>query len=154
VGIEAAQLKDGGKVDNRYNSTQSTFTAEARFFDDALKVNTDYTIRKGNSNYGWYYSKYKIGYGPEDIREVGVNEAYRSATFDTYNVFNIYSTFNKTYGDHDITALIGFNQEYNISEWFMARRDNVISGSLPTIALATGEDYVDESITDWAMIHC
>jgi len=151
VGIEAAQLKDGGKVDNRYNSTQSTFTAEARFFDKVLKINADYTIRKGNSNYGWYYSKYKIGYGPEDIREVGVNEAYRSATFDTYNVFNIYSTFNKAFGDHDVTALIGFNQEYNISEWFMARRDNVISGSLPTIALATGEDYVDESITDWAI---
>lgn len=151
VGIEAAQLKDGGKVDNRYNSTQSTFTAEARFFAEALKINADYTIRKGNSNYGWYYSKYKIGYGPEDIREEGVNEAYRSATFDTYNVFNIYSTFNKNFGDHDVTALIGFNQEYNISEWFMARRDNVISGSLPTIALATGEDYVDESITDWAI---
>lgn len=151
VGLEAAQLKDGGKVDNRYNSTQSTFTAEARFFDKALKVNADYTIRKGNSNYGWYYSKYKIGYGPEDIREQGVNEAYRSATFDTYNVFNIYSTFNKNFGDHNFTALVGFNQEYSISEWFMARRDNVISGSLPTIALATGEDYVDESITDWAI---
>ncbi len=67
VGVEAAQLKDGGKVDNRYNSTQSTFTAEARFFDEALKVNADYTIRKGNSNYGWYYSKYNIGYGPAMI---------------------------------------------------------------------------------------
>ena len=151
VGIEAAQLTEGGKVDNRYNSTQSTFTAEARFFDEALKVNADYTIRKGNSNYGWYYSKYKIGYGPEDIREQGVNQAYRSATFNTYNVFNIYSTLNKVFGDHEVTALVGFNQEYNISEWFEARRDNVISGSLPTIALATGEDYVDESITDWAI---
>ncbi len=151
VGIEAAQLKDGGDVDNRYNSTQSTFTAEANFFDDALKVNADYTIRKGTSNYGWFYSKYKIGYGPEDVREIGSNEAYRSATFDTYNVFNIYSTFNKTFGNHNVTALIGFNQEHNRSEWFQARRDNVISGSLPTIALATGEDYVDENITDWAI---
>ncbi len=151
VGIEAAQLKEGGDVDNRYNSTQSTFTAEANFFDDALKVNADYTIRKGTSNYGWHYSKYNIGYGPDDIREIGTNEAYRSATFDTYNVFNIYSTVNKAFGDHDVTALIGFNQEQNRSEWFEARRDNVISGSLPTIALATGEDYVDESITDWAI---
>ncbi len=151
VGQVAAQLKDGGKVDNRYNSTQSTFTGEARFFDSALKINADYTIRKGNSNYGWYYSKYKLGYGPEDVREVGTNEAYRSATFDTYNVFNVYSTFNKTFGIHEFTALIGFNQEHSRSEWFEARRDNVISGSLPTIALATGEDYVDESITDWAI---
>ena len=151
VGQVAAQLSNGGSVDNRYNSTQSTFTGEARFFDSALKINADYTIRKGNSNYGWFYSKYKIGYGPDDVREVGTNEAYRSATFDTYNVFNIYSTFNKTFGKHEVTALIGFNQEYNRSEWFEARRDNVISGSLPTIALATGEDYVDESITDWAI---
>lgn len=151
VGQEAAQLMDGGKVDNRYNSTQSTFTAEARFFDDALKVNGDFTIRKGNSNYGWYYSKYKIGYGPEDVREVGTNSAYRSATFDSYNVFNIYSTYTKTFDIHTITALVGFNQEYSRSEWFEAQRDNVISGSLPTIALATGEDYVDEFITDWAI---
>jgi len=90
VGREAAQLKDGGEVDNRYNSTQSTFTGEARFLDGSLKINSDFTIRKGNSNYEWYYSKYKIGYGPEDIREIGTNSAYRSATFDTYNVFNIY----------------------------------------------------------------
>lgn len=151
VGQVAAQLRDGGKVDNRYNSTQSTFTGEAHFFDNALKINADYTIRKGNSNYGWYYSKYKIGYGPEDIREVGTNEAYRSATFDTYNVFNVYTTLNKILGKHEFTALIGFNQEHNRSEWFEARRDNVISGSLPTIALATGEDYVDEAITDWAI---
>ena len=151
VGEVAARLKDGGTDNERYNSTQSTFTAEANFFDGALKINSDYTIRKGNTNYAWFYSKYKIGYGPEDIREVGTNEAYRSATFNTYNVFNIYSTFNKTFGIHEVTALIGFNQENNRSEWFEARRDNVISGSLPTIALATGEDYVDESITDWAI---
>jgi TonB-linked SusC/RagA family outer membrane protein len=151
VGIEAAQLTDGGKVDNKYNSTQSTFTAEARFLEGTLKVNSDFTIRKGTHNYGWYYSKYKIGYGPNDIREEGTNEAYRSATFDTYNAFNIYSTFNKQFGEHELTALVGFNQEEERSEWFEARRDKVISGSLPTIALATGEDYVDEAITDWAI---
>ena len=151
VGEAAARLLDGGDVNNKYNSAQSTFTAEARFFDGALKVNSDYTIRKGTSNYSYYYSKYKIGYGPEDVREIGSNSAYRSATFDTYNVFNIYSTFSKTFDKHQVTALVGFNQENNRSEWFSAQRDGVISGSLPTIALATGEDYVDETITDWAI---
>ena len=151
VGIEAAQLQNGGEVDNKYNSTQSTFTAEARFLNGDLKVNSDFTIRKGTSNYGWYYSKYKIGYGPNDIREEGTNEAYRSATFDSYNAFNIYSTYTKKLGNHNITALTGFNQEESRSEWIMARRDKVISGSLPTIALEKGEDYVDESITSWAI---
>lgn len=151
VGTEAAQLKDGGKEDKKYNSAQSTFTTEARFLKGDLKVNSDFTIRKGTQNYRWYYSKYKIGYGPDDVREVGTNEAYRSATFDTYKVFNIYSTYNKKINNHEITALVGFNQEESRSEWFMARRDQVISGSLPTIALATGEDYVDEYIEDWAI---
>lgn len=151
VGRAAAKLIDGGKVDNKYYSTQSTFTTEARFLKDALKVNSDFTIRRGTSNYRWYYSKYKVGYGPEDVREIGENRAYRSATFDTYTVFNLYTTFNKTINKHEFTALAGFNQEYNRSEWFKAERENVISGSLPTIALATGEDYVDESITSWAI---
>ncbi len=151
VGIDAAKLVAGGKEDNKYYSTQSTFTAEARFFDDVLKINSDYTFRKGTSDYSWYYSKYKIGYGPEDVREVGVNSAYRSATFDNYNVFNIYSTLNKNFGNHQVTALVGFNQEYNRAEWFKAQRDNVISGLLPTIALATGEDYVDETISEWGI---
>lgn len=151
AGREAAQLKDGGVVNNLYNSTQSTFTAEARLLKSDLKVNADFTIRKGTNNYGWYYSKFKIGYGPDDIREVGTNEAYRSATFDTYNAINVYSTYSKKLGKQHITALAGFNQEENRSEWFMARRDQVITGSLPTIALATGEDYVDESISSWAI---
>lgn len=151
VGRAAAKLTNGGKVDNKYYSIQSTFTGEARFFKDALKVNSDFTIRRGTSNYRWYYSKYKIGYGPEDVREVGVNRAYRSATFDTYTVFNLYTTFNKSIDKHEITALVGYNQEYNRSEWFKAERENVITGSLPSIALATGEDYVDESITTWAI---
>jgi len=151
AGLEAAKLTDGGKVNDKYNSFQSTFTAEARFFDGSLKVNSDFTIRKGNTNNFWYYSKYNIGYGPGDIREIGTNSSYRAATFDTYNVFNIYSTFNKILGDHSFTALLGFNQEYNRSEWFQAQRDNGISGSLPSIALATGEDNVYETITDWAI---
>lgn len=151
VGIEAARLTDGGNWSRKYYGVQSSFTGEARFFKGAFKINSDFTIRKGTGNESWFYSKYKIGYGPDDIREIGVNSAYRSATFDTYSVFNIYGTFNKTFGKHELTALVGFNQEYNRSEWFEAQRDMVISGSLPTIALATGEDYVDEIISDWAI---
>ncbi len=151
VGIEAARLTDGGEWSRKYYGVQSSFTGEARFFKGAFKINSDFTIRKGTGNESWFYSKYKIGYGPDDIREIGVNSAYRSATFDTYSVFNIYGTFNKTFGKHELTALVGFNQEYSRSEWFEAQRDMVISGSLPTIALATGEDYVDEIISDWAI---
>ncbi len=151
VGETGARLTQGGDENKKYNTVQSTFTGEMRFFHDALKINADYTIRKGTGNYRWYYSKYKIGYGPEDVREIGNNKAFRSATFDTYNVFNIYSTLNKKLNSHEITAIVGFNQEYSRYEWFKAEKEKVISSSLPTIALATGEDHVDEDIEDWSI---
>ena len=151
VGHIAAKLTEGGEEDNKYENFQSTFNGELNFFNNAFRINTDYTFRKGTENYRWHYSKYKIGYGPDDIREVGTNKAFRRATFNYFNAFNIYATFDKTFNKHHLTMLVGFNQEDYRSEWFKAEREGVISSSLPTIALATGEDYVDEYITSWAI---
>ncbi len=152
AGRLAANMIDGGNTSEKYNSLQSRFTAELSFWEDMLKVNADYTYRRGNTNYNYYTTKYNIGFGPEDVREEGQNYAYRSAEFEDYNVFNIYSTFHKEFGSiHDLTAIVGYNQEYYRSEWFSADRNNVISSSLPTIALATGIADVNEEINDWAI---
>ncbi|MGV8135122.1 MAG: SusC/RagA family TonB-linked outer membrane protein [Mangrovibacterium sp.] len=151
VGIMAAKLTSGGTSNDKYDQLQSTFTGQLDFIKDVLKINADYTIRKGNDNYRRNYSKYRIGYGPDDIREEGVNRAHRSAAFDLYTVFNIYGTFQKQLGRHELNAVAGFNQEHNRNEWFMAEKDDVIAASLPTIGLASGEDNVDEDITDWTI---
>jgi len=152
AGRLAANMIDGGNTSEKYNSLQSRFTAELSFWEDMLKVNADYTYRNGNTNYNYYTTKYNIGYGPEDVREEGQNYAYRRAEFEDYNVFNVYSTFHKEFGDiHDLTAIVGYNQEYYRLEEFYAERNNVISSSLPTIALATGDANVDEDIQDWAI---
>lgn len=152
VGRMGAQLTNGGTSDNKYNSLQTTFNAEAKFFGDALKLNTDFTTRRGAENWNWYRTRYQVGYGPGDIREEGENTAYRRSTDTEYNVFNIYATFNKQFGqDHQITVLGGFNQEYFREETFTAQRDGLISSSLPSIALATGDAQVSEFIRDWAI---
>jgi len=151
VGRMGAQLTEGGKINSRYASFQTTFTGQASLWEDLLELNSDLTIRRGSDNYRSHQNKYNIGYGPGDIREEGTNNAYRSVTFDTYTVFNVYTTFNQTFGKHDLTAIAGFNQEYSRSEWFMAQKDKVISSSLPTIELATGEDRVGEYVAEWAV---
>jgi TonB-linked SusC/RagA family outer membrane protein len=151
VGIMAAQLTSGGTLNDKYDQLQSTFTGQINFIKDILKVNADYTIRKGNDNQRWNYSKYLIGYGPDDIREEGVNEASRSAASDLYSIINIYGTFHKQLGKHELTAVAGFNQEHGRNEWFEARKKGVISASLPTIGLASGEINVGETIEDWAI---
>ena len=152
VGRMGAALTDGGDSDNRNNMIQSTFSAQASLFDDMLKLNADYTFRRQDQNYNWFQTRYNIGFGPDDVREEGLNEAWRRASFENYNVFNLYGTFQKTFGSrHHVQAIVGYNQEYNRYEQITAQRDNVISASLPTIALATGDPLVDEDIWDWAV---
>ena len=152
VGSMGARLTDGGTRTEQYNSLQTTLSAEAKIFGDAFKVNADFTTRRGNTDVNSFFTKYLIGYGPEDVREQGSNSAFRRSIEDKYDVFNVYGTFNKKFGlNHNVTVIAGFNQEYYRSERFDAFREGVISASLPTIALATGDAQVDEAIWDWAV---
>ncbi len=151
VGRLGSRLTNGGATEDRYSSFQTQFTNELSFFDKVFKVNTDFTYRRGTSDYNYYTTKYLIGYGPEDIREEGSNYAYRRSINEDYYVLNVYGTYNKEFGPHAITAIGGYNQEYYSWNRFNADRSMVISASLPTIALATGEDNVGESITSWAI---
>lgn len=152
VGREAASLVDGGDYVDDYTNVQSRFEVELKFLkDDALRFNADYTIRREINDQDYNTKQYNIGFGPEDVREVGNNYAYKSTTYEYYNVFNIYGTYDKAFGKHHLTAIAGFNQEDYRYEWYSAERNNVISASLPTIALATGDAFVNEQVSEWAI---
>ena len=152
AGVIGAQLTQGGESITEYSSLQSQFTTQVDLIKDKLTWNNDFTFRRGRQDWNWYRTKYQIGYGPGDVREQGDNRAYRSNAIENYYVFNSYMKFNQTFGnDHDLSVTAGFNQEHNRYNSFSAERLNVISASLPTIALATGDQYVDEAISEWAV---
>ncbi len=152
LGETLAQLVDGGEEKSIYGRLQSTFSAEMSFWEKMLTVNANFTFMKGNEEYEWYKTPYLIGYGPDDIREQGTSRAYRKAVNDYYSVLELYGTFNKTFNQHHtLTALLGFNQEYNRTNEFTADRYDLISSSLPSIELASGEQYVAETYKDWAI---
>lgn len=151
VGRSAAAIVEGGETTNKFLTIQSRFTAEASFFDQLLKINTDYTVQRNSENYNYYTTSYPIGYGPEDIREEGENYAYRNAGFSYYNVFNLYGTLSKEWGQHAFTAIVGFNQEDFRNEFFSASKQGLISSSFPTIGLATGLSTTTETIDTYAL---
>lgn len=151
VGTMAAQLTDGGDEQRKVNTFQTTFNAEAWVLKEILKVNAEYTFQKENQNYDAFYSKYKIGFGPNDIRDQGVNKVWKSLGDNQYQVFNIYSTFNKSFNKHNLTLLAGYNQEESYYESTSLNRDGVISASLPTIQLATGTVNASQYIRSWAI---
>ncbi|NJM25057.1 MAG: SusC/RagA family TonB-linked outer membrane protein, partial [Bacteroidia bacterium] len=141
----------GGRINDEISMIQTSFNGELSFLDRMIRFNADYSIRRETQNYDRFQTKYKIGFGPNDVREEGTNNAYRWAGYENYSVLNAYATFEKSLGKHALNAVVGYNQEYSKTEWFSASKDKIISASLPTIALATGEAVVDEGITDWAV---
>lgn len=151
AGRTAARLVDGGGVTDKRQNVQTQFTAESNFFDGLLKLNADYTYRQNSRNRNAFNTKYLIGFGPNDIREEGGNSAHRTASFDYYKVFNIYGTLQETFGKHSVTGILGFNQEEFRSERFEVSKTGLISSSLPTIGLATGETTGNESISTYAL---
>lgn len=151
AGITMAKLVDGGEEQAKYNRLQSTFSLEASFWEKALRLNANFTFMKGTEDYDWYKNKYTIGYGPDDIRELGDSKAYRSTTNDYYSVLELFATFNKGFGKHYLTGILGFNQEYSRWDWYKAEREGIISTQLPTIGLASGDQFVSEQYADWAI---
>lgn len=77
---------------------------------------------KGSEEYDWFKNKYTIGYGPDDIRQLGDSKAYKSTTNDFYSVLDLYATFNKGFGKHYVTGILGYNQEYSRWDWYKAER--------------------------------
>ena len=149
--ITIAKLIDGGEENSKYNRIQSTFSAEMSFWEKMLRVNANFTFMKGSEEYDWFKNKYTIGYGPDDIRQLGDSKAYKSTTNDFYSVLDLYATFNKGFGKHYVTGILGYNQEYSRWDWYKAEREGIISTSLPTIGLASGDQLVSEQYADWAI---
>ncbi|MCR9264583.1 MAG: TonB-dependent receptor [Flavobacteriaceae bacterium] len=151
VGWMGARLTDGGNETGKTNTFQTTFDTQAWLIKDILKVNAEYTLRKEHYNYDANYAKFQIGYGPDDVREEGINEVWKRFSDEQYQVLNIYGTFNKNFGDHALTLLGGYNQEESRYDYVTLNRDAVISSSLPTLELATGTLYGNQYIRSWAL---
>lgn len=152
VGRYAAQVVDGGRITDKNLNLQTTFTGELSLIKNILKINSDYTIQKSSENYKSFATKYMIGYGPNDVREEGDSWAYNYAGFGYYNLFNVYATLTKRFNRHDFTAIAGYSTEDYKWEDFNAQKNNLISGSFPTIGLATGETTVGASGNSYAIL--
>lgn len=151
AGQLAAQLTEGGDFVDEYNKFQTTFTLRSDIIPSLLSLNADYTIRSEKRNYDWDYKKYRIGYGPNDVRELGNTAVYRYRMDYDYQVLNLYASLNKQFQDHQFSGIIGYNQESYDFYRVNTSITDVISSSLPSISLALGSTNTSDSYTGWAV---
>lgn len=151
AGRLAARLVDGGNNLQNMFGFQNIASATATFLKGDLTVNADASFKRELWKYHNDSKKYKIGYGPKDIREEGGNGFVSENNGYLYNnAYNLYTTYRKTLGDHALSAMVGFNSEdYNYST-VNAQRDLLLSSSLPYLGLTSGEAKIGATYSAYA----
>jgi TonB-linked SusC/RagA family outer membrane protein len=139
TGRLAARLVDGGNNLQTMVGFQNITSATALFLNGDLQVNADASFKRELWKRHLDTKKYKIGYGPNDVREEGGLGSVNERNSYLYNnAFNVYTTYRKTIGDHAFSAMVGFNSEDYSYSTTDAGRDVLISSSLPYLSLASG----------------
>ena len=142
---------EGGRIYTRNSRYWSSFSAKTNFFDKMLSITAKATFLRANKELRniWLPTDYKTG--PDRIETLNpISDAQRDVASDRQNVFDLYADFTKTFDQHNIHVMVGYNQEYRYSDWFASNRFELISSSVPSISLATGEKVVNETSYDWA----
>lgn len=151
AGRLAAQLVDGGKRNEQMFGFQNIFNAVGTFLNGDLTVTGDASFKREYWRYPQHSKKYKIGYGPTDIREEGGNGfVYDRRGEIQNNVFNLYGNYNKRFGVHGFSLTAGYNQEDYVWATTIASRDQLISSTLPYLELTTGEARLNAEYSSYA----
>lgn len=149
-----AKMTDGGR-----NTTKSTdFVAQLSTKIDVIKDMLTIRGNFGMNRYEYMYSTHLLPVAKYDgpdrpaIYTRSTSMAEKRSSLRNHILFDVYADFNKTFNEKHFTqVLVGFNQEETKYNLFKASRSELISNSLPTIELATGEAVVNETITSEAM---
>lgn len=153
AGRLSAQLSGESRNDENRFGFQNIFRGVASFLNNDLQVTGSASLKRELWKYNTNFNKYKIGYGPNDIREEGGSGsvAFRDGNVK-HDVYDLYANYTKRLGnDHEFKLLGGYNQEEYIWAYQGASRDVLISSSLPYVSLTTGTAAITSDYTTYAL---
>jgi TonB-linked SusC/RagA family outer membrane protein len=146
-------LIDGGRSKTTNNKFNTVFNFKAEILKNILSV-------QGDLSYMYNMQYYRTASFPIDYKG-GPNLPYTWGTSSSAQKVNrpsnqsyvdIFTTFNKTFFKKNaISAVLGFSQESYRSEYQWYKRKDLLSPTLPTVQLATGDISLNENVYKWAM---
>ncbi len=151
AGRLAARLVDGGKMNENMFGFQNIFNAVGTFLNGDLTVTADASFKREYWRYPQHTKRFKIGFGPDDVREEGGNGFVSDRRGEIRNdVYNLYANYNKKIDIHHIALTLGANQEEYVWDTTTAQRDKLISSSLPYLGLTTGDAIINAGYSSYA----
>lgn len=153
------RLADGGRSVTKSGNFQGTFSITLNLIKDILTVKGNATYKKKSlKNHNWDIPVWAHK-GPDLEPSLTSHDPFTTNPFsnkynitEDYMVYDVFANFNKKFaGNHDVSVVVGFNQEQFSYDKFLAGRDKLISTTLPSHQLAVGERTTTESLESWAL---
>lgn len=149
----AQMLVEGGESLSRQTRWNGNFKLEyelikgLKFIGQAaisISQSFDKSYSRAYDQYDWADNIY-----PKDLSQ---NSASNSSARNNYGNFSGIVDFNRTFGKHNISAMIGASQEQNTYDGFSAYRKNFVNNELFELDLGDpNEQYANGNGNDWAI---
>lgn len=148
-----ATMTDGGRNTTIKNDYLVQLSTKMDIIKNVLTLRGNFGLNRFNSRFRSNWLPVALYDGPNRPVQYSRTTALvrNNSIIKDHLLFDVYADFTKTFKEkHFAQVLLGFNQEevkYNKLE---ANRQDLISNSLPTIELATGDMTMSEKITSEA----
>lgn len=149
---------DNAKDDTKYNTLTANFTAEVKL-PFGLTYNASISYQKTNALHGEYYGSYYGRYPTSNFYNnpdpgigiahvlignlFGVNgSAFRSSYQNSFATAETFLTWNRKFGDHGFTVVIGYALQENVNgDGFRSSSTNFLNDYVGYQNLALGNPY-------------
>lgn len=148
------RLSEGGRWKKIETTLNTQFGTQIDIIKNVLFVKGTfaYTSTKNKENGHTLPINYYQGPELPPVIIDEVSSAYGKNTDSEHILFDVYGTFQKTFKEkHALTAIVGFNQEEYRWDKMSLSRKGLISTTLPSPGLATGDMSVDQEVSTWAL---
>lgn len=147
-------LAEGGRATDWNTNTNINLSTKIDVIKNVFFVQGTFAYANTKTRSNWYNLPVTYRKGPElpVLTHASISDASSSNSDTKHILFDVYGTFQKTVAKkHALSAVVGFNQEEYRYDYAKANRKELISSSLPTINLATGDMAVSQDISTWAL---
>ena len=141
-----------GNTDNLIYNNPRIFSKSILKPLPGLEAVFEYTFDKQDYNYKYYSDKWEHTTIQLGKSTAPANDVYtRRRYYTDYNAINAYATYAKSFGDHNLKAMVGYGQESSFREYIQNQVKDQVSSVIPSLGNATGEVTNDEYYTEYAI---
>lgn len=144
-------MASGGRHETAEDDLTLIGSAEAEFIKD-WKIHLDYSYNNQASKNN-YHNALVWSYGPQGNKfpaGPSQNSFGEEMFWDNFQSLNLFSSYDKKIGRHNLKFLAGYQQEVYNGQKVGGERADLITDLIPSFSTATGIPTVSDAILNWA----